>query len=728
MKYLIYFFLLFSTVVFSQNYDYAIEEAPKKTLPLLPTVNNQLEEIAYFNAYLLPIAQKANLQKALDTYGAVRLEKGDYSGVNIVMHSNQRLYGHPSINALSNVTIASGSSNVLLESVSPTLVTLEAGGVISSCMLKTIKYCEIRATNAMLENNSFINIMGVINFNCSSYGYFRNNKIIKHQIQSTSNQLVMKGNSTTPSYGNVHFHTNFLTSHGDTTDIDGLQSATFVGVDAEGWNQDGLGTKAMFTAKNMGSLKVADFAGANGYSLIPTPAFDVDATNAFFFNKLINTSTDVVSPKTNVSIIGGLNGYLRSGGTVTGYSLLGHLDTGNSNKDIIYNGTVQSTTVTDPITNSNIKNSILGTQYTPWDRTKLEMLPDPLGSNWRTERVGKLDQTSYIQDLINANGIADLPEGVFYISSTLNVPLDNNHGIIGKGTGKTVIVGLNDDFPLITLGYGSTKNFILANLTLQGGSVGIYSGVYNTQIAYQNLKFIVFRDQTYGIQLHQILGLDNNFFEHLGFVNCTKGIFQDPLVPYINQAVETCSYVDKTMFYKSQFINCTTGISMLATRADNLNAWLDCKFDGGKIALALQGNNSPIIANCDFTNFAGANIILTNSISIYSSNFYNNSITNSTINSVVTFIEGCSFLDNIKLFSPVMYTGTINYIFNSTVTGDVVVPKPSNLYYESSAVYSNSKLLSNPTLSKLLVNVKAGVPTVVINDIPNPYPQLLVNQ
>jgi hypothetical protein len=49
----------------------------------------------------------------------------------------------------------------------------------------------------------------------------------------------------------------------------------------------------------------------------------------------------------------------------------------------------------------------------------LETLPDPLGANWRTERVGKPDSTAYIQNLINTNGIAELPEGVFYISSTL---------------------------------------------------------------------------------------------------------------------------------------------------------------------------------------------------------------------------------------------------------------------------------------------------------------------
>jgi hypothetical protein len=42
----------------------------------------------------------------------------------------------------------------------------------------------------------------------------------------------------------------------------------------------------------------------------------------------------------------------------------------------------------------------------------------PVRCKLRTERVGKPDSTAYIQNLINTNGIAELPEGVFYISST----------------------------------------------------------------------------------------------------------------------------------------------------------------------------------------------------------------------------------------------------------------------------------------------------------------------
>jgi hypothetical protein len=725
MKHLIYF-LLFSTAVFSQNYNYALEDAQTKP----PTgVSNQLEEIKYFEATLWPITKKATLQSALDTYGSVRLEKGDYSGVNIVMKSGQRLYGHPSLTKISNITIAAGSTNVYLESLLPAdnFITFEAGGVISNCTFKSIKWATLVGTNVMVENSSFINFSGPIRIDCSQSGYFRNNKIIKHQSQSGPNMLLLKGNSTTPSYGNVSLHTNFLTPHGDTTDLNGLQSLTFVGLDAEGWNLTGEGTKAMISAVNIGNVKITDFNGANSYSAVKTPSFDIDAANVFFLDKAMNVPTDVLAVRTNMFVVNGGGTYTRKPGTVTGFDLLGNLNASNS---ISYNGVVQTSTMTNTAVINNISNVILGTKYTPWARPAWETLPDPLGPNWKTERVGKPDQTTYIQGLIDTRGIAELPEGVFYIGSTLKLPIDSNHGIVGQGTGKTVLVGLRDDFPLISLTGGQDANFILAYLTLQGGSKGIYASQdYGTQhMSYQQMKFVVFRNQNYGMELKQIRGFDNNFLENIGFVDCNIGFFQNPLTPYAND-IDTSSFVDKTMFYKNQFINCVTAVSMLATRADNLDAWVDCKFSGGKKALALSAQNAPLAANCDFTNYSGVNVITSNVFSIYNSNVYSNSITGSVINTINANIEGCQFLDNAPLFSPVLYNALNNHIVNSTITGNVVTNIPPNQGYGlESAVYVNSTFLANTALSKLLVNVKAGVPTVIINTTPNPYPQLLVRQ
>lgn len=688
------------------------------TYPPITVTNNQLEEIAYFNSYLLPISQKANIQSALDTYGAVRLGKGDYSGVDIVMRSNQRLYGHPSITGVSNITIVAGSSNIVLENLSPApneevIITFQAGGVISNCVIKTMKYCDIQATNATIINSSFINIIGAIRFDCSVSGYFRNNKIIKHQVQSVSNMLVMKGNSTTPSYGNVNLHSNYLTSTGNTTDLDNLQSSTFIGIDCESYG--GL-DRSLFYARNMGTVKLATIQGGMMY---PSPYgyYNIESDNLLTINNTGNsTVASTIFTKTNYFNTFTYLQPTRSVGITTGFDL--HSDINNN--DLIYDGSILSTIIPD---STKVRNFILGTQYTPWNRPNWETLPDPLGTNWKINRIGKPDQKTYIQNLINANGVAELPEGVFYIGSTLNIPLDKAHGIVGQGTGKTVIVGLTDDFPLISITTGDFGNFTLSNLTLQGGNVGIYANNKTMLWVYQDIKFVVFREQVYGIQFHQIFGFDNNFLDNVSFVNCVKGILQDPLIPYVPGVLDGCSYIDKTVFYKNQFKNCATALSMQSTRANNMDAWVDCKFDGGSQAF-IGGGDSPIFANCDFTNYNGTNVININGFSVFNSNFYNNNTTGAVLNSINTDIEGCNFLDNNELFTPNNDNTIKCTITNSTITGNIIVSSAKS----TNALLTNTNLIANPTLSKLLVNVKAGTPTIVIDDAPNPYPQFLVTQ
>ena len=725
MKHLIYF-LLFSTVVFSQNYQYSLEETQVKPPVIPPTgVNNQLEEIEYFKAYLLPIAQKATIQAALDKYGSVRLEKGDYSGVDIVMKSNQRLYGYPTLTQVSNITIAAGSSNVYLQDLFPSgkNVTFQAGGVISNCTLKTIKWATIKATNAMIENNLFINVMSAIQFDCSASGYFRNNKIIKHQVHGVSDQLVMKGNSSTPSYGNVHLHSNFLTPAGDATTVNNLQSITFVGLDSEAWNFSGTGTKPMLDLQNMGNVKITDFGGGNGYSTLKTPAFDINANNLFFLNKFIQgegTGSSKVAGKTNVLYFEGEHDdYVRGSDPATGFDLKAHFRGTGLEKDVTLNGVVQKAAISNP---TAITNAILGTKYTPFKRTTWETLPDPLGANWAANRTGKPDSTNYIQNLLNTKGIAELPEGVFYISSTLSMIVDGTKGIVGAGTGKTVLVGLTDNFPLITLveSANGDNNFILSNLTLQGGSIGVYAPDETDMIAFTNLNYVVFRNQKYGIHLYRIFGLDNCFFDSVSFVDCTIGFFQDPNPIY---SFADAGYVDKVVFYNGQYLNCGTAFSMKATRADNLNAWINCKFDGNSLAFDISGHNFPIAANCDFTNHKGPNIIRDSPLALYSCNFYNNATTDAIIRGQGSFMEGCNLQDNIPVYSSTVHYLMNNYILNSNIKGNV-----TRTYGLTQDVFVNSSLQANPTLSKLLVNIKDNVPTVLIDAVPNPYPQLLVTQ
>ncbi len=728
MKNLIYFFLLFSSVVFAQNYNYAIGNSKKIILPTVPAVNNQPEEVAYFSAYVLPLAQKANIQTALNTYGAIRLEKGDYSGVNITMSSNQKIYGAPSFQSrISNITIAAGSTGVVLEDLFPLdkTITLQAGGVISGCIFKSIKWCTLSGTNVMFENNTLINYLGNISLNCSASGYFRNNKIIRHQSGS-SNSLILKGNSTTPSYGNTNLWTNFLTPHGNTTELDNLQSQTFVGIDVESWNYTNEGTRAAIYARNVTNLKIADLNGGTS-SAVKTPAFDIDALNLTMLNRELARSDDILALRTNMFAINGNGTYTRQSGTKTGFDLVGNF---SFSRHIKYENVEQTATIVNATAISNITNAILQTEKTPWSRPTWNTIPDPLGVNWATERIGKPDSRAYIQNLINTNGIAQLPEGIFYISSTLTLAANGSKGIIGQGTGKTVICGLTDNFPLMSITpSGGDGNVILGYLTLQGGNTGFYvSTDYGSiNLAYQYMKFVVFRNQNYAIHLKRTGGFDNNFLENLAFLNCNIGFYQEPTPGDFGE--QNSAYVDKTMFYKNQFLNCNKGISMLATRADNLNAWVDCKFNVGSISLDLGNQNGAIVANCDFSNYTGNHVINSNKISIYNARFFSNNPALSIFKTVNTNIEGCEFLDNERLFVPILSNTPNHHISNSVVTGDVEVIVPVGQGYGlASAIYSNNNLIANSSLSKLLVNVKNGVPTTIINSTPDPYPQFLVTQ
>jgi hypothetical protein len=84
-------------------------------------------------------------------------------------------------------------------------------------------------------------------------------------------------------------------------------------------------------------------------------------------------------------LVNSLSGaYNRSAGTVTGFDLLANLA---PSLNVDYNGVTQTNSTNDL---SAVSTSILGPQYTPWARPIWETLPDPLGANWRTERVGNL--------------------------------------------------------------------------------------------------------------------------------------------------------------------------------------------------------------------------------------------------------------------------------------------------------------------------------------------------
>ncbi|MDP5158905.1 MAG: fibronectin type III domain-containing protein [Flaviramulus sp.] len=726
--------------IFTGNLPPRIEKIPAPS-----SLSNNLEdEIEYFDAKLLPLAKKDSLQDYLNIYNSVRLEEGDYgyntSGNSITLSGNQKLYGHVTGSRVPDVNIASGSNGVVLKDLDAFYFTFEAGSPIINGEFESLNSGIVRTTGGRLENNVFLDLKCRLQWDCSASGYFRNNEIYRHALLGVSPRFVMKGNDATPSYGNIHVWNNNLNPGDNGTDISGMQDFTMIGYDVEAWNWKSENDRATIYMRNMGTVKLTDVGGGDAGYLPPsswTPAFDIEADNIQTYNwglgHQIKDTLSIIRGNGNYYSVDTRNSnFYREG---TGFDLRINfddwIDTNDDNHRVMsVDGVGTQTEFTSPISSgadyTNLRASILGTQKTPLARPTFETLPDPLGANWRNERVGKTDSTAYIQNLIDTNTIAELPEGVFYISAPLFV--GTNHGIVGQGTGKTVIVGLTDDFNLIetyrlpgdaTIGPLATT---LAHLTLQGGLAGWY--ITNNQVANLstmlnrgNYKYLIFREQTYGIHFKNGFGIDNNFFNQVHFVGCEIGFYQDapPNIPY---NIDLSNYIDKIFFWKSQFINNSDrAFSFYATRANNLNSWVNCLFKDNGIAFDGSTNYLQFV-NCDFTGHTGSYVLGFDSPSIYNCNFWNNN-TNTTFNSKNVRLFGSTISDNVPLFTRSQHFYLDFLLVNSNVTGTL------GDFTEGMSI--NTSIPNAPAWNKLLVNQKrGGSPFAIIDETPTPYPQLLV--
>ncbi|MCB4809224.1 fibronectin type III domain-containing protein [Tamlana sp. 62-3] len=699
--------------------DIVPDKLIKDTSSNLP--ENMPGEDDFLNAYLYPVegSSVSGLQSAIDTHGSVRLEAGNYGqgAGTIYLDSNDKIYGIVNTTLVPSITVESGSSGILLDGINYATITIESGASVNNNTFKNLRATSIYFDGAIFEENKIINLNGRLDWDCSVSGYFRNNNIIKHWPHGGSlPQIEWHGNSSTPSYSNLQMWVNHLTPAGDSGNYYNVEDITIVGLDAEGWNLTDQGDNAMTFVTGSDKVVLTDINGSNGYSEGQTPVFDIQSDNLTILknNMAAFGGNDTIQANTNAYLINNRTDYTKLG---SGFDILAH----DNDRKLYYNGSLQSSTITDATIKSNFIDIIKNTELTPIDRPNLPNIPNPTGASWATDRNGQTDSTSYIQGLIDANGIANLPEGIYYISSTLN--LDNEEGIIGSGTGKTAIVGLTDDFPLISFKDNATnKKIHLRSLTLQGGETGVYiaplvegTGFMVTSMVWQD---VVFRNQTNGIHLYRFFGLDNNLFENVNFIDCTRGLYQERN-PASSTTQSDIMYIDKTVFYNCQIINCDVGFSMSAGRPNNLNAWVNCEFDGNGVAVDMYLNNAPVFINCDFTNHTGSAVITQQSpSSFYSCNFSNNNTT-TVFDILKVYAEGCNFNDNIPLMQDDVNPIEI-YIMNSTITGD--------LGTVDNGVLSNTTMSSVSSLNKLLVNIESGVPTVIIDETPDPYPQFLVTR
>jgi len=725
MRLLSLLFLFCCSTIFSQNYQYGLDTSANLKLDAV-NAKNQPEEDFYFKAYLLPIDRAFELQQALDKYGTVRLDKGMYPGTPIVMRTGQKLIGHPAVTKLGfAITVKAGSSKVRIQNINPNTLSFEAGAPIKNCILKTVQYTNLTCTNCSLEDNNFVNMEKcVVRFDCSTSGYFRNNKFVKLWSHTKSPQTVMKGNTVTPSYGNVILWRNYLIPGGDATDFAQMESLTMVGIDAESWNFTNKGKKPLIYMRDIGEVKIGSFSGLN-HGKYPTPTFDIEAKNLLILGKNIysKSKNDIVRPGTNLLMLSGKHEEYSFENITSALNLKAYF----KNNDIYMNNIKVTSKVANPYANK-METMLTKKNVKTWERPFFHKLPNPVSAARMASRSNKTDQSSAIQKLIDRDGIAELEEGIYYIAKPLIIKV--GQGIIGKGSGKTAIVGIADDFPLIHINEDVSKKnktsarYFLAHMTLQGGSKGLYvkpagQTNYRLQLSSCTFKHLNFRNQKNGIHFEKFYGVDNNFFDNVNFIDCEIGILQTPNPTFDVHKGETTTmmYMDKNVFYKSQIIRCKIGFSLLARRPNMLNAWIDCNFDSNGISVDMENPINPIFANSNFRNSKGEYIIGREK----SASFYNCDFTNNAVRSVFrlgnAYVEGSRFYGTTRLFSEWSSKG---FIMNSLIQGSLGTMKNGLLI--------NNNFTRFPYLNYLMMELRDNEKIKIIDKQSDAKPQFLVWQ
>jgi hypothetical protein len=609
------------------------------------------------NAYRLPLPMPAgvSIQSALDAYTTVVLGKGDYSGgAAFTLRSGQRLYGDPAGTITPPVTVEAGATGAVISSITvggAGTVTFPASttAVTRGCVFDRLGG-RIQVNGGVLEDNLFLHTDGPISIDTSNSGYVRNNRFIRTKAHGWSNQLILLGDSQRNSYGNVFVWKNFLTPAGDSTNINNQGDLTFVGVDAESWNFNGTGTgAALWKVGSMGTLRIFGMNGGSNGGQIPankTGIFDVNADEFQLYNDSMGA---IGSPLIDYKL--GANN-LRS--ILVGSTATGKVWTSAASSPFRLKGFVDGWTVTDVSTSTSstttpawtVRTGALPTSpsspdeqailrgmvvnpariagQVSWEAPNHGPIPDPAGPNWATDLAGKPDSTGYIQGLINATGVARLPAGIYYISQPLK--LSRLQGIVGAGADTTVIIAKTNTLDMIVANDPVTTQtgtqITLADITLQGGGNGIhfdpvgtsanqgrfaqYTGCYINHVTFRNMSVA-------GIFMDQIYALDNIFFGYVHFVNCDTGLKQKVDPAYTGGENPTMMYMDKCVFYKSQFVGNRLALDLWGYRGCNLNAWINCLFENNSGGAAAMNNYlTTVFANCDFINNGGAAVLSNN--------------------------------------------------------------------------------------------------------------------
>jgi hypothetical protein len=601
---------------------------PDGSLPLdasvpLPTADDPCAEwdsIFPADAFEVTPAQRGELQALLDEHGTIRLVAGgDYraGGPAEVRIGDDQAILSLGGSAFPDVLVTAGTEGAKVRGLRNARIRFEPGEVSRANCFMSMRASGIEIDGASVERNHFIDFgQTAIDVDTSAGGFFRDNRMIKINSHGSDFAVRLIGDAARTSGGNVFLLTDTQTPGSAPFIIDGQSEVTFVGVNAEAFNwRDLTAEPFLFRVTNTGTFRGSYFVGTSRHGTATYPMLDLDADAIYLHRTGSGLEAPQVRLNANVeTFISWENGWDDADLDDRASGLRLRLFESQGAPAVRLDGTEL---MSAPASNDTVRDVLTEHRAgAPWMLPSFPAIPDATGPGWEAARTGQPDERAAIQAMLDSSeGVALLEPRTYYIGGAL--VMGQGDRVIGAGMGRTAIVALDPAIDLFHVEWGdpdgcgaTTAGFTIAELTLQGGASGIDSAFPGTQINQAILSHVVFRDMSEaGIHISGAYGWDNNFFDHLSFVDCAYGVLQEGLprpadTCYSIGEWSTMSYMDKTVFFRNQFVRCGEAVVLRPTRANNLDGFVESRFaDGDGRAIELgSGNSGTMIASCLFEN------------------------------------------------------------------------------------------------------------------------------
>ncbi len=581
------------------------------------------------DAFEVTPADRNSLQALLDTHGVLRLAPGDYrvdGPTQVTIGSDQAIISL-SPTAFPDVRVAAGSERVRLEGLAQLEVTFEPGAAIRYGCFKNLRATTIRVDGATVERNLFVALaQASLKVDTSASGAFSDNRFIKLNSHGAALPIEIQGDAARSSGGNAFLLVDAQTPPGSGFSIEDQRDVAFAGVDLEAYNwSNNEPTAFAFRVRNTGTFRAVHASGMTRQGDATTPAFDLDAEQVFLHrfgaptanpilrlgpsNQLLASWRDRLSPaRVQDDAPGGLRLFAQEdiGGDVT-----------------VALGDTTLTSEPDAATSAAVHDFLRGQgEGAAWSIPHFGAIPDPTGPDWAVGLAAHADESAAIQALVDSEGIAYLEPRTYYVGQP--IVLGAGQGLVGAGAGKTALVALTPDVDMIDIRWGDpaacgaiTAGFTLAELTMQGGRNGILSAAPGSQINQAVIAHVTFRNMANaGILIDGTYGWDNNVLAYVNFVDSTYGIHQhgQPRPADSCYAIgewSTMGYLDKTVFYRNQFVGCDRAMLLEPTRPNNLDGIVESSFVGSTTSAITLGSGTSafVIASSRFVDNAGAPVV-----------------------------------------------------------------------------------------------------------------------